>query len=133
MVKVISIKQPWASLIVEDYKNFEFRTWKTNYRGEILIHASKTIDNKHLKRFDDLQLDYPTGKIIGKVYLSDCLEMTKKFENELIVYNSQVYGANKDRKGYAFKLDEVERFTKPIEISGKLGIWNCEEKVLENE
>lgn len=86
-----------------------------------------------MKRFDDLQLDYPTGKIIGKVYLSDCLEMTKKFENELIVYNSQVYGANKDRKGYAFKLDEVERFTKPIEISGKLGIWNCEEKVLENE
>lgn len=133
MVKVISIKQPWASLIVEGYKKFEFRTWKTKYRGEILIHASKTIDKEQLKRFTNLKLNYPTGQIIGKAYLSDCLVVTKEFEDELIASNYLVYGANKDRQGYAFKLDKVEKFTKPIEISGKLGIWNFENKGLEKE
>ena len=33
-MKVLTIKQPWASLIMLGYKRFEFRSWKTNYRGE---------------------------------------------------------------------------------------------------
>ena len=43
-MKVISIKQPYASLIAYGYKKYEFRTWKTNYRGQIYIHATKNID-----------------------------------------------------------------------------------------
>ena len=38
--KAISIKQPWASLIAHGIKNIENRTWKTNFRGRIYIHAS---------------------------------------------------------------------------------------------
>ena len=41
-MKVITIKQPWASLIVSGLKNIENRTWKTNFRGRVLIHAAKT-------------------------------------------------------------------------------------------
>lgn len=40
-MKVITIKQPWATLIAKGYKEYEFRTWKTNYRGDILIHAGR--------------------------------------------------------------------------------------------
>ena len=29
-MKVLTLKQPWASLIVEGYKEYEFRSWKTN-------------------------------------------------------------------------------------------------------
>ena len=43
-MKCISIKQPWAWLIVNRYKPVENRKWKTNYRGPILIHASKSFD-----------------------------------------------------------------------------------------
>ncbi len=39
-MKAITIKQPWASLIVEGIKDIENRTWKTNYRGRVLIHSS---------------------------------------------------------------------------------------------
>ena len=39
-MKVLSIKEPYASLIVNGYKEYEFRSWKTKYRGKILIHAS---------------------------------------------------------------------------------------------
>lgn len=38
-MKAITIKQPWATLIAKGYKEYEFRTWKTKYRGDILIHA----------------------------------------------------------------------------------------------
>ncbi len=33
-MKGLTIKEPWASLIVNGYKKYEFRSWKTNYRGE---------------------------------------------------------------------------------------------------
>ena len=36
-MKVITLKQPWASLVAEGIKIWEFRSWKYNYRGEILI------------------------------------------------------------------------------------------------
>ena len=44
----ISIRQPWASLIIEGssgiYKDVENRTWTTRIRGLIAIHAAKTFD-----------------------------------------------------------------------------------------
>jgi hypothetical protein len=43
-MKAISIKQPFAWLLVNGFKDLENRNWKTNFRGEILIHASKDID-----------------------------------------------------------------------------------------
>lgn len=45
-MKVLSIREPWASIIINGYKEYEFRSWKTNYRGKILIHASKNIEKK---------------------------------------------------------------------------------------
>lgn len=38
----ISIRQPWAWLILNGYKDIENRTWATKHRGQILIHASGT-------------------------------------------------------------------------------------------
>lgn len=49
-MKVLTIKQPFASLIAEGLKEYEFRTWKTKYRGEFLIHAGKSIDEKAMKQ-----------------------------------------------------------------------------------
>jgi hypothetical protein len=39
-MKALSVKEPWASLIVFGGKNIENRTWRTNYRGPLLICAS---------------------------------------------------------------------------------------------
>ena len=41
MIKVLSIIEPWATLIKEKKKYIETRTWKTSYSGELYIHASK--------------------------------------------------------------------------------------------
>ena len=39
-MKALSIRQPWAWLIVNGYKNIENRSWNTKFRGPVLIHAS---------------------------------------------------------------------------------------------
>lgn len=39
-MKALSVKQPWSYLICSGIKPIENRTWKTNYRGRVLIHAS---------------------------------------------------------------------------------------------
>lgn len=34
-MKVLTVKNPWATLIINNYKEYEFRSWKTKYRGKI--------------------------------------------------------------------------------------------------
>lgn len=51
-MKVITIKQPWATLIMQGYKRFEFRSWQTKYRGDLLIHAGKGRDKEAVKRLE---------------------------------------------------------------------------------
>lgn len=43
-IKILSVRQPWAWLICAGYKDVENRTWKTDYRGELFIHAGKSFD-----------------------------------------------------------------------------------------
>ena len=82
-MKVITIKQPFASLIIEEYKEYEFRTWKTKYRGEIYIQAGLGVDKKAMEKYKDLNLTYPQGCIIGKAILKDCIKINDDFKKIL--------------------------------------------------
>ena len=124
-MKVITIKQPFASLIAAGLKEYEFRTWKTNYRGEILIHAGKSIDKDAIKKFEFLNLDYPTGCIIAKAKLTDCVPVTEAVKEELREENFLVYSGtteSADWNGYGFKLENVET-VEPIFVNGMLELW----------
>ena len=48
--KCLSLKQPFAELLVSGMKTIEVRKWKTKFRGQFLVHASKNIDEKACKR-----------------------------------------------------------------------------------
>ena len=129
-MKVITIKQPWATLIAEGYKEYEFRTWKTKHRGELLIHAGKGIDKKAIERFKYLNLEYPSGCIIAKVNLTDCIEINDDERRMLKEKNDLVYSNvvnDKEWKGYGFKLEEVKKID-PIQINGKLSLWEYDYK-----
>lgn len=71
-MKAISIKQPWASLVAAGYKTVECRTWKTHYRGPLLICSSK----------GDFEINdglvAPGGMALGVVELVDVRPMTRK-------------------------------------------------------
>jgi hypothetical protein len=130
-MKVITIKQPFATLIAEGLKEYEFRTWKTKFRGEILIHAGKGIDKKAMERYKHLNLDYPSGKIIAKATITDCVYVDDQLKEELQEKNQLVYYGilQKDSNwdGYGFKLENIEKI-EPIEINGKLSLWDYDYK-----
>lgn len=44
---VLSVRQPWAWLIVRGIKDVENRSWRTNYRGRLYIHAAALVDNNY--------------------------------------------------------------------------------------
>lgn len=124
-MKTLTIKQPFATLIVEGLKEYEFRTWKTNYRGEILIHAGKAVDKKAMKKYEYLGLEYPKGCIIGKATITDCIKIDDDARKKLKEKNSIIYSNiidNKDWNGYGFKLENVEKLEN-IEVCGKLSFW----------
>ena len=78
-MKALSIRQPWAWLIIHGGKDIENRTWKTKYRGPVLIHAGKKIDMAAYSRLADEGIGLPpideleTGGIIGQVDIADCV------------------------------------------------------------
>lgn len=124
-MKVITIKQPWATLIAKGYKEYEFRTWKTKYRGTILIHAGKGIDKKAMERFKHLNLEYPLGQIIAKATISDCVLVDNEFRKEMLKKEPLVYkglSTKENWNGYGFKLENV-REIEPIKVNGKLSLW----------
>ena len=121
-MKVITIRQPWASLIVNGYKEYEFRSWKTKYRGELLIHAGKTFNKQEILKFKELNIDFPTGCIIGKVILEDCLEVDKDLEGKLVKKNKLIYSSI-NRSGYAWKVLNPQKIDK-VYINGKLSLWD---------
>ena len=129
-MKAITIKEPWATLIAEGYKEYEFRVWKTNYRGEVLIHAGKSFDEENLKRFSKRNLKYSPGKIIAKATITDCVLVDEEFSNKMLEKDSEVYSnlkRKRDKKLYGFKLENVEKI-EPIEANGKLSLWEYNKK-----
>jgi len=126
-MKVITIKQPFATLIAEGLKEYEFRTWKTKYRGDILIHAGKGIDKEAMKRFEYLNLEYPLGCIIAKATITDCIYVNSELKEKLKQKDEKIYHGviSKDYNwdGYGFKLENIEKVS-PIEVNGKLSLWD---------
>lgn len=126
-MKCLSIREPWASLIVNGYKEYEFRSWKTNYRGKILIHASVTLEKDNVLKFTKYNLDYGKGEIIGEAILTDCILVTKKFEDKLFEMDPLVYCKSDHARVYAWKLENVIKYDKRILCKGSLGLWNFDD------
>ena len=126
-MKVLTIKQPWATLIMQGNKRFKFRSWQTKYRGELLIHAGKGIDKETMKRLAKyIPKDMPTGKILGKVTVVDCVKMSPKFKKMLLEENKDIYADSSFKENYCWQLENVEVFREPIETKGKLSLWEYE-------
>ena len=134
-MKVLSIKEPYASLIKDGIKKIETRSWKTKYRGKIYIHASieklskDKKENKALMNLVDINnLNY--GYIICSANLIDCIEMTEEFINE-VKKNSNEYTTGIYQVGrYAWILEDIKILKEKIPAKGKLGIWNYESEDL---
>jgi hypothetical protein len=121
-MKTFSVKQPWSYLICSGIKDVENRSWKTNFRGRILIHSSKKISDSYInieqqeyiatnhKKLNPIESHYIFSAIIGSVELVDCVKNSKSIWAE--------------EGSYHWILKNPILFETPIEnIKGKLSLW----------
>ena len=129
-MKVLSLREPFATLIKNGIKTIETRSWKTNYRGKLYIHASSTKMPKEYKNNKELMAlvneeDLNYGTIICSCELVDCIEMTNEFVNNIKNNRKNEYITGKYSQGrYAWILKNIEVLDNPIKAKGHLGIWN---------
>ncbi len=122
-VKALSIRQPWASLIVAGIKDVENRTRATKYRSPVLVHAagaSTTVEG--LARAMELAHDYaasiavncndfPRSAIIGKVDLVDCVQD-----------HTSVWA---EAGAWHWVLANPKAFDTPVPYPGRLGLFDA--------
>lgn len=117
-MKVLSLKQPFAELVVSGKKTIELRKWNTKFRGEFLIHASKTPDKESMKSFGFVEL--PLGAIVGKAKLVDVKGYKTREEH---LKDKDKHLANSFWGDFGFVLEDVQKFEKPIPAKGNLNFW----------
>lgn len=127
-MKVLSLKEPFATLIMDKDKMIETRSFKTNYRGELYIHAS--LGNTDIKDRKDLfhlvgKRSMHNGYIICKCKLVDCVYMSSSFVEDMKKNNYKEYICGEYAEGrYAWILSDIQVLDEFIPAKGKLGIWN---------
>lgn len=110
-------------------KRFEFRSWQTKYRGDLLIHAGKGIDKVAMKRLERyLPNELPFGKILGKVTLVDCVRMCPEFKELLLQENSDIYTESSFKENFGWQVENVQVFDEPIDAKGHLSLWEYDLK-----
>lgn len=138
-MKVLSVRQPWAFLLVSGIKNVENRNWHTDYTGTLLIHASKSWDHKGYVIIQKLFPDAAEviekhfrpiygwgckscpvgahadefGAIVGQVKLTGCGSRYRPA------------GSKWEETGlWHWRVSNARKFETPIPTQGKLGLWN---------
>jgi hypothetical protein len=116
MIPCLSIRQPYAWLIVRGIKPVENRTWRTNFRGRVLIHAGVTYPKReYADDFDCYAAQgYPAtreemiGGIVGEAVIVDCVK----------AHPSPFFMGP-----WAFVLEQAKAYPKLIPFGGKLGFF----------
>ncbi len=123
-MKALSLKQPFAELILQGKKRIELRKWNTNFRGEFLIHSSKIPDKMSMKEFGFVNL--PTGCIVGKAFLKEVKKYNSEKEHDK---DKNLHLASKAWGNYGFILENPTRIN-PIPCKGKLNFWDFNKKIV---
>jgi len=130
-MKAMTLWQPWATLVAIGAKRIETRSWSTNYRGPLAIHAAvskkgheaclrepvrSTLEAFHYRSCAAL----PTGKVIAICELIDILP-TEDVRD--IVENRELAFGDFETGRYAWLLEDVRSLPIAMPATGRQGLW----------
>ena len=125
-MNALCVRQPWAELIARGVKDLEIRTWRTDYRGPLLIVASSQIDSygragMALRSLRDR--DCPTSTAVAVVQLTriETIRAMVKETGRTDVNRRACCAPYPDE--YAWILSDVRRVA-PVHVRGKLRIFD---------
>lgn len=129
-MKALSLQEPWATLICAGVKRIETRSWKTNYRGPLLIHASQrpvSVHDAHVQALLRLIPNVPLGcgQLLCRCRLADCVYMDADFLEKMQSDPQELLCGDYREGRYAWLLTDIEPLDSPIPAKGHLGLWNA--------
>ena len=148
-MKTLSVIQPWASLIAIGAKTIETRSWATNYRGSIAIHASKGFPkgcqelvstlpytvaflDAGIEMEDPCAVGYrtiadklPRGSVLCVANLIGCepIDLYFGFGKHRKLFEKEEAFGNFTAGRFAWMLAEVKVLPEPVPAKGSLGLW----------
>ena len=119
-MRALSIRQPWAWLVVNGYKDIENRTWTSPFRGRIYVHAGRRMiaDDYPAQRDYILRSgivipeSLALGAIVGEVTITGCVDLS----------DSPWFCGP-----HGFTLAEPLVYETPIPCRGQLGFFRVDE------
>lgn len=133
-MKALTLTQPHASLIPLGAKRIETRSWSTNYRGRIAIHAAKGFPQKAralcqahpfieaLNAFNLTEKDLPLGAVVATANL---WRVQRIGTNDYPEEPEKSFGDYRAGR-YAWFLDDI-RAIEPVPCKGMLGLWEWDD------
>jgi ASCH domain len=127
MMRALSVRPPWAWLLVNGFKKIENRTRRTNQRGQILIHAGSRMtqaEYDHVAAFllrEDLPIQLPPvtalpqGALVGVCELVGCVQTS-----------DSVWFDKDTENNFGWQIDNARAFKTPIPYRGMLGFFNVD-------
>jgi hypothetical protein len=124
-IRALTIRQPWAELILRGRKPYELRSWRTNYRGPLAIHAAMKVDAENARQLGLNPEKLITSSFVGVAVLSDVRPYTREDARRL----------KKGRAGFgwfpynfSWVLKKPRRIS-PIKAKGQLGLFKVPKAV----
>ena len=118
-MKALTIRQPWAELILRGRKQFELRTWRTKYRGPLVIHAAAKIDGWDARHFGLNPDNLITSAFVGFVILADVRPYTRE-DARLLKKRRAGYGWFPHNLSWVLK---NPRRISPVKAKGQLSLF----------
>lgn len=132
-MRALTLWQPWATLVAIQAKTIETRSWETQYRGPLAIHAAKRASvvlegearsalYDALREEQILISDLPRGAIVATCELFDCYPVEDLWPELQTLENEQLFG-NFGEGRFAWELVNIRRIDPPLQASGRQGLW----------
>lgn len=146
-MKALTLTQPWATLVAKGEKKIETRSWNTNYRGPLAVHAAKGFPDWAKKMcyskyfisslFDDFDGQWqwlPTAKIVATCELVHVVRIDEAISFPAcrsIAWNKQIWALDEKERTfgdyavgrYAWLLSNIVALPKPVPAKGALSLW----------
>jgi hypothetical protein len=147
-MKMLTLWQPWASFVALEIKHYETRSWATNYRGPLVIHASKRpLDLTSRKLWEDVtninpdEFSFLLGHAFVLLDLTDCQLMVESDRDvispsQISIERINFLGWQETKVGiweagrYAWKLENVRLIKPAIACCGFQGLRDAPNEVL---
>lgn len=126
-MKILTVRQPWASALMRTdpgRKNIENRTWSTQLRGRIAIHASARIDRPALAVVPNANTE-DLARVLGVIQIIGChIQNSAECLEAGCESNPWAqFSEYPDRPIWHWNLENPRSFVTPIRAKGALQLW----------